>query len=93
MEGMESLAPVLVDEMELLIDLLPAGSPVVLCDPERVRTRAADLAATSAEFLDASWAAAAGGGQTPDRPRRGLAAGRSPRSASTPSPSACPGGR
>ncbi|MEY9904100.1 transcription-repair coupling factor (superfamily II helicase) [Catenulispora sp. MAP12-49] len=64
-EGMESLAPVLVDEMELLIDLLPAGSPMVLCDPERVRTRAADLAATSAEFLDASWAATAGGGQSP----------------------------
>ena len=26
-EGMESLAPVLVDEMELLVDLLPAGHP------------------------------------------------------------------
>ncbi|NUR63138.1 MAG: transcription-repair coupling factor [Catenulispora sp.] len=64
-EGMESLAPALVDEMELLIDLLPPQSPVVLCDPERVRTRAADLAATSAEFLDASWAATAGGGQSP----------------------------
>ncbi|MFL6115380.1 MAG: transcription-repair coupling factor, partial [Catenulispora sp.] len=64
-EGMESLAPVLVDEMELLIDLLPAGSPVVLCDPERVRTRAADLAATSAEFLEASWAATAGGTLSP----------------------------
>ncbi|MBW8803526.1 MAG: transcription-repair coupling factor [Catenulisporales bacterium] len=64
-EGMESLAPVLVDEMELVVDLFPAGSPVVLCDPERVRTRAADLAATSAEFLDASWAATAGGGKTP----------------------------
>ena len=64
-EGMESLAPVLVDEMELLIDLLPDGSPIVLCDPERVRTRAADLVQTSAEFLDASWAAAGGGGKTP----------------------------
>ncbi|MBS2537402.1 transcription-repair coupling factor [Catenulispora sp. NF23] len=64
-EGMESLAPVLADDMELLIDLLPAGSPIVLCDPERVRTRAADLAATSAEFLDASWAATAGGGVSP----------------------------
>ncbi|WP_194895250.1 transcription-repair coupling factor [Catenulispora pinisilvae] len=64
-EGMESLAPVLAEDMELLIDLLPAGSPIVLCDPERVRTRAADLAATSAEFLDASWAATAGGGVSP----------------------------
>lgn len=64
-EGMESLAPVLVDEMELLIDVLPAGSMAVVCDPERVRTRAADLVATSQEFLMASWAATAGGGEAP----------------------------
>ncbi|MEU2086286.1 transcription-repair coupling factor [Streptomyces albus] len=61
-EGMESLAPVLVDEMELLLDVMPAGSMTVVCDPERVRTRAADLVATSQEFLQASWAAAAGSG-------------------------------
>ncbi|HEV2639730.1 MAG TPA: transcription-repair coupling factor [Actinocrinis sp.] len=64
-EGMESLAPVLVDRMELLVDVLPPDTHVVVCDPERVRTRAADLVRTSQEFLDASWAAAAGGGQTP----------------------------
>ncbi|MFI0907338.1 transcription-repair coupling factor [Streptomyces sioyaensis] len=64
-EGMESLAPVLVDEMELLLDVLPAGSMAVVCDPERVRTRAADLVATSQEFLQASWAASAGGGAAP----------------------------
>ncbi|MFD0165016.1 transcription-repair coupling factor [Streptomyces decoyicus] len=64
-EGMESLAPVLVDEMELLLDVLPAGSMTVVCDPERVRTRAADLVATSQEFLQASWAASAGGGAAP----------------------------
>ncbi|MGP3984151.1 transcription-repair coupling factor [Streptomyces sp. KR80] len=64
-EGMESLAPVLVDEMELLLDVLPAGSMAVVCDPERVRTRAADLVATSQEFLQASWAAGAGGGAAP----------------------------
>ncbi|WP_049580114.1 transcription-repair coupling factor [Streptomyces sp. SBT349] len=58
-EGMESLAPVLVDDMELLLDVLPAGSMAVVCDPERVRSRAADLVATSHEFLQASWAAAA----------------------------------
>ncbi|MDT0310493.1 transcription-repair coupling factor [Streptomyces sp. DSM 44917] len=58
-EGMESLAPVLVDDMELLLDVLPAGSMAVVCDPERVRARAADLVATSQEFLQASWAAAA----------------------------------
>lgn len=64
-EGMESLAPVLVDDMELLLDVLPEGSMSVVCDPERVRTRAADLVATSQEFLQASWAATAGGGEAP----------------------------
>ncbi|MGN6331327.1 MAG: transcription-repair coupling factor [Motilibacteraceae bacterium] len=64
-EGMEALAPALVDDMELLLDVLPEGAHVVLCDPERVRTRAADLVATSQEFLEASWANAAAGNSTP----------------------------
>ena len=64
-EGMESLAPVLVDEMELLVDLMPADTHVLVLDPERVRARAHDLVATSEEFLGASWAAAAGGGSAP----------------------------
>ncbi|HEY2947769.1 MAG TPA: transcription-repair coupling factor [Micromonosporaceae bacterium] len=67
-EGMESLAPALLegtDSMELLVDTLPAGALVLLCDPERIRTRAHDLVRTSAEFLEASWAAAAVGGKVP----------------------------
>ena len=64
-EGMESLAPVLVDEMEMLVELLPQDSHVLVLDPERVRTRAHDLVATSEEFLGASWAAAASGGTAP----------------------------
>ncbi len=64
-EGMESLTPVLVDELELLVDLLPRDTHVLVCDPERVAARAHDLVATSQEFLEASWAAAAGGGQAP----------------------------
>lgn len=64
-EGMESLAPVLVDDMELLLDVLPENAMAVVCDPERVRTRASDLVATSQEFLHASWAASAGGGEAP----------------------------
>jgi transcription-repair coupling factor (superfamily II helicase) len=64
-EGMEALAPVLVAEMELLIDLLPAETHVLVLDPERVRRRAHDLVATSEEFLGASWAAAASGGEAP----------------------------
>lgn len=82
-EGMESLAPVLVDEMELLLDVLPKGSMALVCDPERVRTRAADLVATSQEFLQASWAATAGG----ERPRSTSArppCGASPMSGSGP---------
>ncbi|HEX2807792.1 MAG TPA: transcription-repair coupling factor [Kineosporiaceae bacterium] len=64
-EGMESLAPVLVDGMEPLLDLLPAGTHVVLLDPEKIRARAHDLVATSEEFLAASWANASAGNETP----------------------------
>ena len=67
-EGMESLAPALLDgggSLELLLDCMPPGTVVVLCDPERIRTRAHDLVHTSEEFLQASWAAAAAGGKAP----------------------------
>ncbi len=64
-EGMESLAPALVDGMESVLDTFPPGSMVLLCDPERIRTRAHDLVATSAEFLDASWSNAAAGNVVP----------------------------
>jgi transcription-repair coupling factor (superfamily II helicase) len=64
-EGMEALAPVLVESMTLLVEELPAGAHVVLCDPERIRLRAADLVRTSQEFLEASWATAAAGGKAP----------------------------
>jgi transcription-repair coupling factor (superfamily II helicase) len=64
-EGMESLAPVLVDRMVPLLDLLPSGTVVVLADPEKVRTRAHDLVATSEEFLAASWSNASAGNAVP----------------------------
>ena len=70
-EGMESLAPVLVGDMESLVSLLPGPGSVLICDPERVRARAHDLVATSDEFLQASWAAAASGARGADRPRSG----------------------
>ena len=70
-EGMESLIPVLAGgELELLTDLLPAGALVLLADPERIRTRSADLVRTGQEFLAASWFAAGMGGAAPDRRRR-----------------------
>ncbi|MFC7404898.1 transcription-repair coupling factor [Georgenia alba] len=64
-EGMESLAPVLADGMQPVLDLVPDGSLVVLSDPERVRRRAHDLVATTEEFLAAAWASAAQGGKVP----------------------------
>ncbi len=67
-EGMESLAPALLDganSLELVLDCMPRGTVVLVCDPERIRTRAHDLVRTSEEFLQASWAAAAGGGKAP----------------------------
>jgi transcription-repair coupling factor (superfamily II helicase) len=64
-EGMEALAPVLTDHMELLLDYLPRGAKVIACDPERIRARAADLVSTSQEFLQASWVNAAAGGEVP----------------------------
>ncbi|MDN5795510.1 MAG: transcription-repair coupling factor [Intrasporangium sp.] len=64
-EGMESLAPALVDGMEPLLDVLPPESIVLLADPDRIRRRAHDLVATSEEFLEASWSNAAAGNAVP----------------------------
>ncbi|OHV37905.1 MULTISPECIES: transcription-repair coupling factor [Pseudofrankia] len=64
-EGMEALAPVLVERLVLLLDELPAGTQVLLCDPERIRARAAELVRTSQEFLAASWSSAALGSDSP----------------------------
>ena len=64
-EGMEAFSPVLAERMELLIDLLPKGSRVLVCDPERIRSRAVELVSTSQEFLEASWVNAAAGGEAP----------------------------
>ncbi|MCV7259224.1 transcription-repair coupling factor [Mycobacterium shimoidei] len=65
-DGMEALLPVLrPDELSLLTDQLADGTPVLVCDPEKVRTRAADLIKTGREFLEASWSVAAVGGDAP----------------------------
>ncbi|MDT5254081.1 MAG: hypothetical protein QOH07_3035, partial [Mycobacterium sp.] len=53
------------DDMTLLTDQLADGTPVLVCDPEKVRTRAADLIKTGREFLEASWSVAAVGGDSP----------------------------
>jgi transcription-repair coupling factor (superfamily II helicase) len=64
-EGMEAFTPVLADRMDLLVDHVPPGGIVLACDPERIRARAEDLVRTSQEFLEASWATAASGGEAP----------------------------
>ena len=65
-DGMEALLPVLQPaELTLLTSHLPVGTPVLVCDPEKVRSRAADLIRTGREFLEASWSVAALGGAAP----------------------------
>ena len=66
---MEALLPVLRPPENgvhaLLTDQLADGTPVLVCDPEKVRTRAADLIKTGREFLEASWSVAALGTDAP----------------------------
>ena len=64
-EGMEALRPVLADGLESLVSLVPAQALLIVTDPEKVRRRAADLLATTAEFLAAAWSGAAVGGKVP----------------------------
>jgi transcription-repair coupling factor (superfamily II helicase) len=64
-EGMESLAPVLVDRMVPVLDLVPEDALLVVDEPERVRRRAHDLVATTEEFLAAAWTGAVAGGKAP----------------------------
>lgn len=65
-EGMEALLPVLQPgELRLLTEQLPDRTHLLVCDPEKVRTRAADLMRTGEEFLEASWTAASFGGDAP----------------------------
>ncbi|MGO1315660.1 MAG: CarD family transcriptional regulator, partial [Cellulomonadaceae bacterium] len=64
-EGMESLAPALVDAMVPVLDLVPDDALLVIDEPERVRRRAHDLVATTEEFLAAAWTSAAAGAATP----------------------------
>ena len=103
-EGMESLVPGAGRRRAGAAHRPAAGriASVLLADPERIRTRSADLVRTGQEFLEASWFAAGIGGALADRrrriglprPRRGAGArrghraGRSSRSARW-----CPGAR
>lgn len=64
-EGMESLTPVLCDDLRALVEFMPESTAVVILSPERVATRAMQLAETNREFLEAAWNAATAGGAAP----------------------------
>ncbi|MGE2734769.1 transcription-repair coupling factor [Mycolicibacterium vaccae] len=65
-DGMEALLPLLrPTDLVTLPSHLPDGAAVLVCDPEKVRSRAADLIKTGQEFLEASWSTAAVGGDAP----------------------------
>jgi transcription-repair coupling factor (superfamily II helicase) len=64
-EGMESLAPVLVDKLVPLTDYLPRDAAIAVLSPERVSTRAVSLLETNREFLAAAWSAATAGAEAP----------------------------
>lgn len=64
-EGMESLAPVLVDDLVVPLELIDGPAHVILLEPERIRRRAQDVVRTAEEFLLASWHNAVEGNATP----------------------------
>jgi transcription-repair coupling factor (superfamily II helicase) len=64
-EGMESLAPALLDRLVPLTRYLPSEAAVAVVAPERVTSRAASLGETNREFLAAAWSAATVGADAP----------------------------
>ncbi|WP_437584495.1 transcription-repair coupling factor [Paramicrobacterium sp. CJ85] len=64
-EGMESLAPALLDRLVSLAHYLPDGTGAAVLSPERVVARSISLAETNREFLDAAWSAATAGAEAP----------------------------
>ena len=64
-EGMESIAPALVERLVPITEYLPEDAAIVVLSPERVATRAVGLAETNREFREAAWSAAVAGAQAP----------------------------
>ncbi|MDP9806128.1 transcription-repair coupling factor (superfamily II helicase) [Trueperella bonasi] len=64
-EGMESLQPVLVENMHLFVHELPESARILMLEPERLAQRAESLHETTQEFLAAAWSSAAAGGEIP----------------------------
>ena len=64
-DGMESLAPALLDRLVPLTHYLPEDAAVAVIAPEKVAARAVSLAETNREFLHAAWHAATVGAEAP----------------------------
>ena len=64
-DGMESLAPALVDRLVPITHYLPASTAIAVLAPERVASRAVSLVETNREFLSAAWNAATAGAEAP----------------------------
>jgi transcription-repair coupling factor (superfamily II helicase) len=64
-DGMESLAPALVDSLGQISDYLAEDAYVVLLSPEKSMARATNLIETNEEFLHAAWDAALEGAKAP----------------------------
>jgi len=64
-EGMESLAPALLDRLVPITHYLPEDAAIAVLSPERVADRARSLVETNKEFLGAAWSAATVGAEAP----------------------------
>ncbi|WP_165067529.1 transcription-repair coupling factor [Marisediminicola senii] len=64
-DGMESLAPALVDKLVPITHYLPVDAAIAVFSPERVSARAQSLVDTNREFLSAAWNAATVGAEAP----------------------------
>jgi transcription-repair coupling factor (superfamily II helicase) len=64
-EGMESLIPMLIDDLHLITESMPRNFETFFVERERVVGRLADLLATNEEFYEAAWSNAAVGGKAP----------------------------
>jgi transcription-repair coupling factor (superfamily II helicase) len=64
-DGMESLAPVLVSELGQISDYLSQDAYIALLSPEKSIARATNLIQTNQEFLHAAWDAAIEGASAP----------------------------
>ena len=64
-DGMESLAPALVDKLVPITHYLPVDAAIAVFAPEKVASRAVNLVQTNREFLSAAWNAATVGAEAP----------------------------